>query len=157
VFSAPWRWPPAAYGAGAVRRPVLPPLTLAVGATAARTRLIRSFLPEALAAPHREALRPRGAPERRIQPRHMFGRAPPTIDPLRRTAPVGLPEGAVVVEVVFARPGPGQTFVEALRARDSPAIIGFVAVAVLLCAAANALAGALPRGLDPRLRDAAHR
>jgi peptide/nickel transport system permease protein len=149
-----WRLLPA-YGAGSPSHLVLPAATLAVWVTAAQTRLLRSFLREALAAPHLDALRLRGVGEARLLIVHV---APPVLvamAPALVLELAGLVEGAVVVEVVFARPGLGLTFVEALRARDIPVILGFVALAVMLYAAANALADALARGLDPRLREAA--
>ncbi len=151
LFSVQWRWFPA-YGAGTVRHLVLPALTLAVWVTAVQTRLIRSFLREALAAPHLDALRLRGMSEGRLLLRHVARPVLVSLAPLLTLELVGLLEGAVVVEVVFARPGMGLTFVEALRARDTPVILGFVAFAVVLYAGANALADALARRLDPRLR-----
>jgi peptide/nickel transport system permease protein len=150
-----WRWSPAC-GSGGTRRLILPALTLAVWVTAAQTRLIRSFLREALAAPHLDALRLRGAAERRLRLFHVARPVLVALAPLLTLELVGLLEGAVVVERVLARPGVRLTFVEALRARDSPAILGFVAVAVVLYAGADALADALARRLDPRSRDAVH-
>lgn len=155
VFSVRWRWFPA-YGAGGLRHLVLPALTLAVWVTAVQTRLIRSFLREALAAPHLDALRLRGLSEGQLLRRHVARPVLVALAPLLMLELVGLLEGAVVVEVVFARPGMGLTFVEALRARDAPVILGFVTIAVLAYATANALADSLSRRLDPRLREAVH-
>lgn len=153
VLAVNWRWFPA-YGAGGFRHLVLPALTLAVWVTAVQTRLIRSFLREALAAPHLDALRLRGLSERQILTSHVARPVLVALAPLLTLDLVALLEGAVVVEVVFARPGMGLAFVEALRARDTPVILGFVVIAVVLHAGANALADGLSRRLDPRLREA---
>ena len=155
VFAVQLQWLPA-YGSGTGRHLVLPALTLAAWVTAVQTRLIRSFLREALAAPHLDALRLRGVPERRILSHHVTRPVFVALAPLLTLELAGLLEGAVVVEVVFARPGLGLTFVEALQARDIPMILGFVAFAVLLYACANALADYLSRRLDPRLREGIH-
>lgn len=154
LFAAQWRLLPA-YGAGGPAHVVLPAATLAVWVTASQTRLVRSFVREALAAPHLDALRLRGVSEARILTRHVARPVAVALAPLLLLDLAALLEGAVVVEVVFARPGLGLTFIEALRARDLPVILGFVAFAVLLYASANAAADALARGLDPRLRGVA--
>lgn len=154
LFAVEWRLLPA-YGAGTPAHVVLPAATLAVWVTAAHTRLLRSFMREALAAPHLDALRLRGVSEARILTAHVARPVAVAMAPLLMLDLAALLEGAVVVEVVFARPGLGLTFIEALRARDMAVILGFVAFAVVLYAAANAAADALSRGLDPRLREAA--
>lgn len=152
-FSVQLKWLPA-YGAGSFAHLVLPAVTLGVWVTATQTRLIRSFLREALAAPHLDALRLRGVPEHRILTRHVARPVLVAMAPLLMLELAALLEGAVVVEVVFARPGLGLTFIEALRARDIPVILGFTALAVLVYASANAMADALSRRIDPRLREA---
>lgn len=155
LFAVQWQILPA-YGAGTVAHLVLPAVTLAVWVTASHTRLIRSFMREALAAPHLDALRLRGVSEFRILTRHVARPVAGAMAPLLTLDLVGLLEGAVVIEVVFARPGLGLTFIEALRARDMAVILGFVAFSVLLYAAANAAADVMSRRLGPRLREASH-
>jgi peptide/nickel transport system permease protein len=154
-FAVQLQWLPA-YGAGTPAHLILPAVTLAVWVTASHTRLIRSFLREALAAPHLDALRLRGVSEFRILTRHVARPVAVAMAPLLTLDIVALLEGAVVIEVVFARPGLGLTFIEALRARDMAVILGFVAFSVVLYAAANAMADAMARKLDPRLREASH-
>lgn len=155
LFSVRWRLFPA-YGAGTPAHVVLPAMTLALWVTATLTRMIRSFLREALAAPHLDALRLRGVSEARILTHHVARPVLIALAPLLTLEGVALLEGAVVVEVVFARPGLGLALVEALRARDVPVMLGFVVLAVLVYATAHAIADALSRGLDPRMREAAH-
>lgn len=152
LFSVRWRLFPA-YGAGTPAHVVLPAMTLALWVMATLTRMIRSFLREALAAPHLDSLRLRGVSEARILSHHVARPVLIALAPLLTLECVGLLEGAVVVEVVFARPGLGLALVEALRARDVPVMLGFVVLAVLLYATAHAIADALSRGLDPKLRE----
>jgi len=152
VFSVQWQWLPA-YGSGSPKHLVLPALTLGLWVTAAQTRLVRSFVRDALAAPHLDALRLRGVSNGRILTHHVARPVLAAMGPLLVLELAGLLEGAVIVEVVFARPGIGLTFIEALRARDIPVILGFVACAVVVYATANALADLLSRQLDPRLRE----
>lgn len=60
--------------------------------------------------------------------------------------------GAVLVETVFAWPGVGRVFVEAVQARDYPVVTAATAVSATLVVLGNLLADALATWLDPRLR-----
>ena len=60
--------------------------------------------------------------------------------------------GAVLVETVFAWPGVGRVFVEAVQARDYPVVTAATAVSATLVVLGNLLADALAAWLDPRLR-----
>ena len=155
LFAATLRWFPA-YGAGTFAHLVLPALTLGVWVTASLTRLLRSLLREALAAPHLDALRLRGVGEGEILLRHV---APAALGPFCAMLALEfalLLDGAVIIEATFARPGVGALLVDAVQARDTPviqAVVLFVAATYVL---ANAVADAGRRALDPRLREAAH-
>ena len=60
--------------------------------------------------------------------------------------------GAVLVELVFARPGLGRLVLDAINVRNYPVLQGAVLVVVLLFAGANLAVDLLYGALDPRLR-----
>ena len=60
--------------------------------------------------------------------------------------------GAVVLEVVFSRPGLGRLYVNAVAARDYPLIQGVVLVSELGYVITNLLVDLSYSALDPRIR-----
>jgi peptide/nickel transport system permease protein len=60
--------------------------------------------------------------------------------------------GAVIVEIVFARPGLGQLVVNAASARDFPVVQGTTFFFALVLVTANLLIDILYAFLDPRIR-----
>ncbi len=134
---------------------VLPPaLTLAVGAVAVWTRLLRSGLLAARAAPYLEVARARGASPLRRLTRHAL---PNTLIPFLTVIAVevaSLLAGAPVVESVFTWPGVGRYAVAAIQARDVPVVQGFTVLAVLAYVLVSMLVDLLAMVLDPRLRNA---
>ena len=65
-------------------------------------------------------------------------------------------EGAVMVEVIFSRPGLGSFLVNAIEARDFPKVQAVVLLAALLFVIVNLLIDLIYRLIDPRIgeRDA---
>ncbi|MEM7491447.1 MAG: ABC transporter permease subunit, partial [Pseudomonadota bacterium] len=65
-------------------------------------------------------------------------------------------EGAVIVEVIFARPGLGSFLVEAILTRNFPKAQAVVLVAAVTFVAVNLVIDPIYHGLDPRIgrRDA---
>ncbi len=59
--------------------------------------------------------------------------------------------GAVVAEVVFARPGIGRALVEAITARDLPVVLAVVVLAAAAYVVVNLVVDAVSRLVDPRL------
>jgi peptide/nickel transport system permease protein len=60
--------------------------------------------------------------------------------------------GAVLVEMVFDRPGLGLLTYDAVLARNFPVVLGAVLVTAPLYLGCNLLADLLIAGLDPRVR-----
>lgn len=125
LFSATLQWLPA-YGSDGLAHLILPATTLGLWVTTSQTRLFRSFLLEAKAAPHLEALRLRGVPEREVFWRHVLRHAMVPAITMIGVDLAGLLEGAVIVEVIFSRNGIGSLFVHAVTSRDYPLIMFLV-------------------------------
>ena len=133
---------------------VLPATVLAVAHAAGWSRYLRAALRTALALPFAQAARARGVGERRILLRHALRHA------LRPFATVVLLDasimasGAVVTESVFAWPGLGGLFTEALARRDYPVLMAFLMCASCAVVALGVVSDVAVWLLDPRTREA---
>jgi len=64
----------------------------------------------------------------------------------------GLFSGAVITETVFAWPGIGRMFVQAMFARDYPLLMGILMMGSVMVVVFNLVADILYGILDPRIR-----
>ncbi|WP_440766898.1 nickel ABC transporter permease [Natronorubrum sp. DTA7] len=139
------------YGAGALAHLVLPAITLGTGMAAVLTRLVRSSLLETLEEPYVDAARARGLAERGVVTAHALRTAllpVVTMIGLQLGYVLG---GAVVVEVVFQRPGLGTLLVDAVFARDFPVIQGVTLLVGATFVVVNLLTDLAYHRLDPRV------
>lgn len=128
-----------------------PACVLALPLAAPVARLARSGALEALAADHALAARGRGVPEWRVVLDHGLRPALlPLLGWLGPAAAVAL-TGSFVVEKVFAVPGLGIHFVDAVLSRDVTLVMGVVAVLVGLLLAFNAVLDVVAALVDPRV------
>ena len=131
---------------------VLPAVALGTGMTAIITRLVRMSLLEVLDEPYVETARSKGLSERIVVYKHALRNA---LIPV--VTVVGLQfgfllSGAVVVEIVFQRPGLGVLLVDALFARDYPVVQGAVLLIAVLFVLTNTLVDLTYQYLDPRIQ-----
>lgn len=138
-------------GTGSLHHLVLPSITLGTGLAAIQTRLLRAALLEELDAEFVEAARGRGVRERLVVYKHAVRNA---LVPV--VTVVGLQmgfvlNGAVIVEVVFQRPGLGMLLVEAIFDRDYPVVQGVTLLAGTIFVLMNVATDLLYRRLDPRI------
>lgn len=150
MFSAGAGWLPVTGAAGPASL-LLPAVSLALGWVGYIARLLRASLLEVLAADHIRTLRACGVPERRLVGRYALRLA---CIPVVAVLGLGLGRllgGAVLVEIVFARPGLGTLVFDAIGARNYPVVQGSVLVVVALFALANLATDLLLRRLDPRV------
>ena len=134
------------------RRLILPTVALAVGWIGFLARLVRTSMLEVLAEPYIRTARAYGLPGRSIVFRYALKNA--CIPPL---AVLGLGVGrllggAVLVEIVFSRPGLGRLVLDAINARNFPVLQGAVLVVVVLFVLTNLLVDLLYLAIDPRMR-----
>ncbi len=138
-------------GDGSLAHLLLPALTLGTGMAAIMTRLLRASLLETLDEAYVRTARAKGLRERTVIYRHALRSA---LIPLITV--VGLQfayllNGAVIVEVVFNRPGIGALLVDAIFARDYPVVQGVVLLTAVLFVCTNVLVDLSYRYLDPRI------
>ena len=106
LFAVKLSWLPA-MGARTPLHMLLPALTLGLGVAAALTRIIRSGLLEAREQSFLPALVRRGVSARRIDKDHIAPHAAIPVITVLGLELAFLLEGAVMVEVIFSRPGLG--------------------------------------------------
>ncbi|MBT9289948.1 ABC transporter permease [Hyphomicrobiaceae bacterium 22] len=134
------------------RRMILPTLALAAGWIGFIARLVRSSMLEVLGEPYIRTARAYGLPERMITYKYALKNACiPTIAILGLG--IGrLLGGAVLVEIVFARPGLGRLVYEAVSERNFPVVQGAVLVVVVLFVVVNLIVDLSYSAIDPRIR-----
>ena len=134
---------------------VLPVAVLAVAHAAGWSRYLRGSLRIALAQPFANAARARGVTEARIVTRHALRHALlPFATVVLLDASI-MASGAVVTESVFAWPGIGSLFTEALAKRDYTVLMAFLMCASIAVVTLSFLADVTVHALDPRTRDEA--
>ncbi|MBL8959137.1 MAG: ABC transporter permease [Gemmatimonadetes bacterium] len=131
---------------------VLPATTLAVLHAAAWTRYLRSAMGEVLLQRFVLAARGRGVPARQVHYRHALRNALlPFFTVVMLDAAI-MVSGAVMTESVFAWPGLGGLFTEALARRDYTVLMAFLMLSSVVVVVMNLLADLAARWLDPRVR-----
>ena len=143
-------WVPVS-GHGSPAHLVLPSLTLGTGLAAVQTRLIRSAMLDVLDAEFVDAARARGVRERVVVYRHALRNALLPVVTVVGLQLGFLLNGAVIVEIVFQRPGVGMLLVEAVFDRDFPVVQGVTLLAGVLFVVLNVGTDLLYRHLDPRI------
>jgi peptide/nickel transport system permease protein len=130
---------------------LLPATVLAGLHAAAWTRYLRASLIDALGQPFVWAARARGVPERRVLARHALRTALVPVVTIALLDAALLVSGAVVTESVFAWPGLGTLFTEALARRDYPVLMAMLMVSSSAIIVVNLAADVIAALLDPRV------
>ena len=121
LFAVHLAWLPA-MGARTPAHAILPALTLGLGLAASLTRIIRSGILEAKGQPFLPAIRRRGVSSKNMARDHVAPHAAIPVVTVFGLELAFLLEGAVMVEVIFGRPGLGTFLVNAIEARDFPPV-----------------------------------
>ncbi|OYR69972.1 nickel ABC transporter permease [Halorubrum ezzemoulense] len=139
------------YGSGTLAHLALPSITLGTGLAAVQTRLLRATLQDTLDAEFVTAARTRGLRERLVVGKHALRNA---LLPLLTVLGLQLGfvlNGAVVVEVVFQRPGLGTLLVDAIFDRNYPVVQGVTLLAGFLFVSVNTVTDLAYGLVDPRI------
>jgi peptide/nickel transport system permease protein len=140
---APWRHPNAL---------VLPTAVLVLAVVPYIARIMRASMVEVLESDYVEMARLKGLPERTVLWRHALPNGiAPTIQVIALSLAY-LAGGIVVVEFVFAYPGIGGGFVEAVSNRDFPTVQALALIIAAAYVVLNVLADVATILVSPRLR-----
>jgi peptide/nickel transport system permease protein len=131
---------------------IMPSFAIGLGWVGYLARLVRASMIEVLGENHVRMLRAFGVGERRIALRFAL---PIAIVPTLTVLGVGvgsLLSGAVLVEIIFNRPGLGKLTYDAVISRNFPVVMGTVLVTTALYVLCTVIADLLVAWLDPRVR-----
>jgi oligopeptide transport system permease protein len=131
---------------------ILPVITLAGIYAAYIARLTRAGMLEVMRSDYIRTARAKGLNEKTILLRHAIRGGLIPVVSFTGPALAALLAGTVVVEKVFASPGLGNIFIQAVFNRDEPLILGIVAFLSILIMIFNLLVDISYAFLDPRIR-----
>jgi peptide/nickel transport system permease protein len=145
----------SATGGGAVdylRHLVLPVLTLSLPLAAVWSRYLRSSMLDVLSAPFVRTARAKGVSRTTVLMRHALRNALIPFTTVSALAIGSLFGGVIITETIFAWPGMGELFYNALLAGDTNVLLPWLMVAASFVLALNLVADLLYGVLDPRVR-----
>lgn len=131
---------------------ILPTIALMLVALAGYSRYSRASMLEIMRMDYVRTARAKGVSERAVVMRHAFRNALIPLATLIAFDIGGLIGGAVITENVFAIPGMGRLFIEALGHVDLNPIMGVFLITGLVAMVFNLIADLLYAVLDPRVR-----
>lgn len=135
-----------------LRHAALPVLTLSVQLVASWSRYQRTAMLDVLGADYIRTARAKGVPRRKVIFKHALRNA---LIPLTTVMAVDIGAlfgGLIVTEVIFAWPGMGRVFTQALLQGDTAVVLPWMIVTAVFIIAFNLLADVLYGVLDPRIR-----
>ena len=139
-------------GWGTLRHMIVPSMVLGLGTMAYLTRLMRASMLEIASADFIRTARAKGLPGARIFLKHQLRNAVLPLVTVLGPAIAAITTGGFVVELVFAIPGLGRYFVEAVQQLDYTVIMGttvfYGAFLVFMVIIVDILYG----WIDPRVR-----
>ncbi|MCP5348673.1 MAG: ABC transporter permease [Gammaproteobacteria bacterium] len=139
-------------GWGTLSHMLVPALVLGLGTMAYLTRLMRSSMLEVIGSDYVRTAKAKGLPATRIFARHQLRNAILPVITVLGPAIAAITTGGFVVELVFAIPGLGRFFVEAVQQLDYTVIMGttvfYGAFLVFMVIVVDVLYGIV----DPRVR-----
>jgi peptide/nickel transport system permease protein len=131
---------------------ILPVAVSSLGGLAAITRYMRSSMHEALQQPYIYAARAKGLPPQQVVYKHALRNAVLPIVTILGLSVPGLLGGSVIFETIFALPGVGRLFYEAVMMRDYNLIMAEVVLVAVLTMVGNLIADIAYAYVDPRIR-----
>jgi ABC-type dipeptide/oligopeptide/nickel transport system permease component len=156
LFSVRWPLFPSA-GAGAtpleaLRSLVLPAIATGLFTVGVVARITRSSLLSVLSQDYVRTAHAKGLRPSTVLNRHALRNALIPVLTVIGLNVATLLQGALIVEVVFTRPGLGRLALDAISARDYVVLQGFMIIAVVVVALVNIAVDILYGVVDPRLR-----
>ncbi|MBD0740169.1 ABC transporter permease [Streptomyces sp. CBMA29] len=131
---------------------ILPGLVLALVSLAYVTRLTRTSIAENTRADYLRTAVAKGLPRSKVIFRHLLRNSLIPVVTFIGTDIGGLMGGAIVTERIFNIHGVGFQLYQGILRNNSPTVVGFVTILVLVFLLANLLVDLLYAVLDPRIR-----
>lgn len=134
------------------RHLILPIFVSSIGGLAGIVRYMRSSMIEVLGHPYIYTARAKGLHENQVLYKHALRNAVLPIVTILGLSIPGLLGGSVIFESIFAIPGIGRLFYEAVMMRDYPLIMAEVVLGAILTMLGNLIADLSYAYVDPRIR-----
>ena len=131
---------------------ILPAAVLSFRNIAGWSRYLRASLVGALRSNYVRTARAKGLPERAVVGVHALRNALIPLVSIMALNLADLFSGAVITETIFAWPGIGRLFVQAMFARDYPLLMGILLMGSVMVVFFNLVADVVYGLLDPRIR-----
>lgn len=131
---------------------VLPAVVLSFRNIAGWSRYLRSSLLGVVGADYVRTARAKGLGEGRVIGVHALRNALIPVVSVMALSMAELFSGAVITETIFAWPGIGRLFVQAMFARDYPLLMGILLMGSFMVIVFNLVADVVYGILDPRIR-----
>ena len=135
-----------------MRHLVLPVLVLSLPMSTVWSRYVRASMLDVMSAPYIRMARAKGVPRRRVLVRHALRNALIPFTTVSAVAIGHLFGGVIVTESIFAWPGMGQLFFNALLAGDTNVVLPWLMVAASFVLLLVLISDILLGVLDPRVR-----
>jgi len=134
------------------RHLILPVLLSAFGGLAGMSRYMRANMLEVIRQDYITTARAKGLSESRVLFKHALRNALLPVVTLLGLSLPGLIGGSVIFESIFAIPGLGQLFYQAVMSRDYPLVMGGLVIGAVLTLLGNLVADLAYASVDPRIR-----
>ena len=160
LFAVQLRWLPSAgletIGDGGfldrLRHIILPASLLAVVNIASWGRFVRSSMLDVMGLDYIRTARAKGLSERMVTYRHGFRNALIPVVTIIALDFAGILPGAVITETIFAWPGMGRLFIEAMNGRDYPVLMALLMIGSVALVFTNLATDLVYSLIDPRIR-----
>ncbi|GFE14578.1 ABC transporter permease [Streptomyces glebosus] len=153
LFGVQWAWAaPSVAPEAPLNELLLPGLVLALVSLAYVTRLTRTSIAENARADYVRTALAKGLPRHRVITRHLLRNSLIPVVTFIGTDIGALMGGAIVTERIFNIHGVGYQLFQGILRQNSPTVVGFVTILVLVFLLANLLVDLLYAVLDPRIR-----
>jgi peptide/nickel transport system permease protein len=150
-FSVKLRWLPTTYD-GTAGSWILPIVVVTFGSISMIIRVTRSSMLETIRQDYVRTARAKGQTEFRITMSHVLRNSLiPIINAIGNTIGMLL-GGALIVETIFGMPGIGKYAVDAITARNYPAVLGSVVVLAVTFTIVNLLVDLTYAFVDPKVK-----
>ncbi|MFG2621131.1 ABC transporter permease [Streptomyces sp. NPDC048507] len=153
LFGVKWGWVrPTVSPDAPFSELILPGIVLALVSLAYVTRLSRTSIAENVKADYVRTATAKGLPRRRVVTRHLLRNSLIPVVTFIGTDIGALMGGAIVTERIFNIHGVGYQLYQGILRNNSPTVVGFVTILVIVFLLANLLVDLLYAVLDPRIR-----
>ncbi|MEV6576734.1 ABC transporter permease [Streptomyces sp. NPDC051582] len=153
LFGVKWGWVrPTVSPDAPFNQLILPGIVLALVSLAYVTRLSRTSIAENVKADYVRTAVAKGLPRRRVVTRHLLRNSLIPVVTFIGTDIGALMGGAIVTERIFNIHGVGYQLYQGILRNNSPTVVGFVTILVIVFLLANLLVDLLYAVLDPRIR-----